>query len=251
VGKERIGLVHPCLFSVSSRFPTRTGGKGTCTIAASTRDMDRLSGLICVELMKAMKIGMVLKITTASIHFNGMLLDLGNGTLSVYQNGQRLGTLKDGLAGEYCWTCSIIFLKDTMLNCEITAPSHCFGYRKPHSAGPGRRGHHPAVTGLFICDLTSGDDDNGVRGRREVKLNPLEVVWMVTIAGGGGAAPVVDKQRVSVQASSPGSDQKGHTVPKLKSNGGGATHSRKIPERCKRIAESSVVSNKLRSPLCY
>ena len=33
----------------------------------------------------------------------GMLLDLDNGTLSVYQNGQRLGTLKDGLAGEYCW----------------------------------------------------------------------------------------------------------------------------------------------------
>ena len=33
----------------------------------------------------------------------GMLLDLDNGTLSVYQDGQRLGTLKDGLAGEYCW----------------------------------------------------------------------------------------------------------------------------------------------------
>ena len=33
----------------------------------------------------------------------GILLDLDNGTLSVYQDGQRLGTLKDGLAGEYCW----------------------------------------------------------------------------------------------------------------------------------------------------
>ena len=33
----------------------------------------------------------------------GMLLDLVNGTLSLYQDGQRLGTLKDGLAGEYCW----------------------------------------------------------------------------------------------------------------------------------------------------
>ena len=33
----------------------------------------------------------------------GMLLDLGGGTLSVYQNGRRMGTLKDGLAGEYCW----------------------------------------------------------------------------------------------------------------------------------------------------
>ena len=34
----------------------------------------------------------------------GMLLDLNEGMLSVYQNGRRLGTLKDGLAGEYCWT---------------------------------------------------------------------------------------------------------------------------------------------------
>ena len=33
----------------------------------------------------------------------GMLLDLDNGTLSVFQNGGRLGTLKYGLAGEYCW----------------------------------------------------------------------------------------------------------------------------------------------------
>ena len=32
-----------------------------------------------------------------------MLLDLGNGTLSVYRNGRRVDTLKDGLAGEYCW----------------------------------------------------------------------------------------------------------------------------------------------------
>jgi len=36
----------------------------------------------------------------------GMLLDLDIGTLSLYQNGRRLGTLKDGLAGVYCWiTC--------------------------------------------------------------------------------------------------------------------------------------------------
>ena len=33
----------------------------------------------------------------------GMLLDLDEGKLSVYSNGRRLGTLKDGLAGEYCW----------------------------------------------------------------------------------------------------------------------------------------------------
>ena len=33
----------------------------------------------------------------------GLLLDLDEGALSIYQNGQRLMTLKDGLSGEYCW----------------------------------------------------------------------------------------------------------------------------------------------------
>ena len=33
----------------------------------------------------------------------GMLLDLDCGTLSVYQDGRKVGTLKDGLAGMYCW----------------------------------------------------------------------------------------------------------------------------------------------------
>ncbi|EJK64983.1 hypothetical protein THAOC_14223 [Thalassiosira oceanica] len=33
----------------------------------------------------------------------GVSLDLDEGTLSLYQNGRRLCTLKDGLAGEYCW----------------------------------------------------------------------------------------------------------------------------------------------------
>ena len=37
----------------------------------------------------------------------GMLLDLDEGTLSVYQNGRRVGTLKDGLAGEYCWIAGV------------------------------------------------------------------------------------------------------------------------------------------------
>ncbi|EJK47110.1 hypothetical protein THAOC_34194, partial [Thalassiosira oceanica] len=33
----------------------------------------------------------------------GLLLDLDEGTLSVFKNGRRLGTMKDGLGGEYCW----------------------------------------------------------------------------------------------------------------------------------------------------
>ena len=33
----------------------------------------------------------------------GLLLDLDEGTLSIYQNSQRLAVLKDGLSGEYCW----------------------------------------------------------------------------------------------------------------------------------------------------
>ena len=37
----------------------------------------------------------------------GMLLDLDEGTLSVYNNDRRLGVMKRGLAGHYCWVVSI------------------------------------------------------------------------------------------------------------------------------------------------
>ena len=33
----------------------------------------------------------------------GLLLDLNEGTLSMYQRGQELAMMKDGLSGEYCW----------------------------------------------------------------------------------------------------------------------------------------------------
>ncbi|KAL9186798.1 hypothetical protein ACHAXT_010518 [Thalassiosira profunda] len=37
----------------------------------------------------------------------GLLLDLDEGTLAVYRNGRRLGVMKSGLAGEYCWGASL------------------------------------------------------------------------------------------------------------------------------------------------
>ena len=37
----------------------------------------------------------------------GMLLDLDEGTLSVYNNGRKLGVMKRGLAGHYCWVVAI------------------------------------------------------------------------------------------------------------------------------------------------
>ena len=37
----------------------------------------------------------------------GLLLDLNEGTLSVFKNGRRLGTMKDRLGGEYCWFVSV------------------------------------------------------------------------------------------------------------------------------------------------
>ena len=33
----------------------------------------------------------------------GLLLDLDEGTLSVFKNGRRLGVMEEGLGGEYCW----------------------------------------------------------------------------------------------------------------------------------------------------
>jgi len=37
----------------------------------------------------------------------GMVLDLDEGTLDVYKNDRRLGTMTTGLVGEYCWVVSI------------------------------------------------------------------------------------------------------------------------------------------------
>jgi len=37
----------------------------------------------------------------------GLLLDLDEGTLSVYKNSRKLGVMKSGLAGEYCWIASM------------------------------------------------------------------------------------------------------------------------------------------------
>ena len=37
----------------------------------------------------------------------GMVLDLDEGTLDLYKNGRRLGTLMSGLVGEYCWVVSL------------------------------------------------------------------------------------------------------------------------------------------------
>ena len=38
----------------------------------------------------------------------GMLLDLDEGTLSVHKNGRKLGVMKRGLAGPYCWVVSFL-----------------------------------------------------------------------------------------------------------------------------------------------
>lgn len=37
----------------------------------------------------------------------GMILDLDEGSLDVYKNDRRLGTMKNGLVGEYCWAVSL------------------------------------------------------------------------------------------------------------------------------------------------
>jgi hypothetical protein len=37
----------------------------------------------------------------------GMLLDLDEGTLTVYKNGRELGVMRRGLVGEYCWVATL------------------------------------------------------------------------------------------------------------------------------------------------
>ena len=38
----------------------------------------------------------------------GMLLNLDEGTLTVYKNNRRLGVMKDGLSGSYCWHATML-----------------------------------------------------------------------------------------------------------------------------------------------
>ena len=42
----------------------------------------------------------------------GMLLDMDEGTLAVYKNNHRLGVMKDGLSGSYCWYVAGIWAGD-------------------------------------------------------------------------------------------------------------------------------------------
>ena len=44
----------------------------------------------------------------------GLLLDLDEGTLSVFKNGRRLGVMIEGLDGEYCWFVTVVSLVCTI-----------------------------------------------------------------------------------------------------------------------------------------
>ena len=48
----------------------------------------------------------------------GLLLDLDEGTLTMYQNGQRIALLKDGLSGEYCWYATVWSVQSTSVSIE-------------------------------------------------------------------------------------------------------------------------------------
>ena len=45
----------------------------------------------------------------------GMLLDLDEGTLSVYKDGRKLGIMMQGLVGSYCWVVSIFSEADVTI----------------------------------------------------------------------------------------------------------------------------------------
>ena len=52
----------------------------------------------------------------------GLLLDLNEGTLSIYQRGQKLATLEDGLSGEYCWYARTYLIDDSISIERRSAP---------------------------------------------------------------------------------------------------------------------------------
>ncbi|EJK60047.1 hypothetical protein THAOC_19668 [Thalassiosira oceanica] len=52
----------------------------------------------------------------------GMLLNLNEGTLAVYNNSRRLGVMKDGLLGSYCWCASSVGDRESALTIEKCDP---------------------------------------------------------------------------------------------------------------------------------
>ena len=53
----------------------------------------------------------------------GMLLDLDEGTLTVFQNGRKLGVMKRGLAGPYCWVTTMIEGHQVTIKRGVIPPS--------------------------------------------------------------------------------------------------------------------------------
>ena len=78
--------VNCCMYSTYSGGCLSHDWEGTSVFSKDTwNGMERLSGSFKL----------------------GMLLDLDEGTLSVYKNGRKLGVMKRGLAGHYCWVVAI------------------------------------------------------------------------------------------------------------------------------------------------
>jgi len=54
----------------------------------------------------------------------GILLDLDEGSLSVYKNGRKLGVMKRGLAGPYCWVVSMYIGDQVTIKRGTVPPSY-------------------------------------------------------------------------------------------------------------------------------
>ena len=53
----------------------------------------------------------------------GLLLDLDQGTMTVYKNDERLGVMATGLSGEYCWAVSMYGQEDSVRIAAAAAPA--------------------------------------------------------------------------------------------------------------------------------
>ena len=85
-GEHHDDSVHCCMYA------THNGVCHSSIWTTNDRRYDKWEGSECI-----MSSGDILE----------LLLDLDEGTLSVYKNGRKLGVMKRGLAGEYCWIASM------------------------------------------------------------------------------------------------------------------------------------------------
>ncbi|KAL7553616.1 hypothetical protein ACHAWF_016920 [Thalassiosira exigua] len=125
----------------------------------------------------------------------GMLLDLDEGTLTVHLNNERLGVMKTGLAGEYCW---MITFSDANSTCVVMRGIEKRADWHAVLAQPGAPYHFEGRTEGRSEDVALRDDmdalENIIRrneSEEAIVKTAVEILWWCNRNGFGAIVAIV------------------------------------------------------------